>query len=121
MTRFSDVGYLAANAELPQGDIVQLPSELRDTGCVEYFRDYEEGRYDEDNQVWLVLPKSDVYISQLSFGLVIGHPGVDGIELCFRPGHSGVWAFYPISGEWMLVADTLQDLETKWDADTIRL
>jgi len=100
---------------------VHLPSELRDTGCLDYFKDYQAGRYDEEGYAWFVLPVEDVYINDESGGLVIGSPGVDGIEFCFRPNHSGVWAFYPINGEWLHVADTMKEFESKWTANEILL
>ena len=100
---------------------MKLPSGLRDTGCTEYFRDYKAGRYDDESQIWYISPEPEVYICSETSCLVIGRPGVDFIEFCFRPGHTGVWAFSPFEGEWTRIAESLRDLERKWAEDALLL
>ena len=84
-----------------------------------YFRDFADGRYDEGNQYWFIRPRDEVYVDLELGALVIGGPGVDKIPFCFRRGHAGVWAFYPIDEEWVLVAPTLAELERGWMAGDI--
>jgi hypothetical protein len=47
--------------------------------------------------------------SELDF-LVIGRPGWDGIEFGYRRGKRGIWAYYPIEGRFVAVAESTADL-----------
>lgn len=89
------------------------------TSCSEYFRQFSAGRYDADSQHWFILPREDATIDSLRGVLVIGSPGADGIEFCFRRGLSGVWAYYPFDQEYELKATSLADLERGWLDGTI--
>jgi hypothetical protein len=92
-----------------------IPQEFDRFDCLEYFRDFGAGRYDADAQLWFILPVAQVQVHGEDDALIVGRPGVDGIEFCYRFGHSGVWAFYPIEREWRAVSSTLRDLESRWN------
>jgi hypothetical protein len=87
--------------------------------CSEYFESYRDGRYDDEAQLWLLLPSDQIHVDAASDGLIIGRPGVDGIQFCYREGLEGIWAFYPIDADWVRIAPTLRDLESGWKNGTI--
>ena len=82
----------------------------------EYFESYRDGRYDDEAQLWFLLPSDQIHVDAASDGLIIGTPGVDGIQFCYR---EGLWAFYPIEVDWVRMAPTLADLESGWKNGTI--
>ena len=45
---------------------------------------------------------------------MIGSAGCDGIDFCFRQGLRGIWAYYPVEGDYVLVAANLKALEEGW-------
>jgi hypothetical protein len=91
-----------------------VPKEFSRFDCLEYFKDFQAGRYDADARLWFILPANEIRIDSELEALIVGRPGVDGIDFCFRAGHPGVWAFYPILGEWVAISPTLRDLEDRW-------
>lgn len=90
------------------------PEHHRRFACSEYFESYGDGRYDAEAQLWFILPSDEIHVDAASGGLVIGRPGADGIQFCYREGLQGIWAFYPIEAEWSHIAATLADLEAGW-------
>lgn len=82
--------------------------------CTGYLSKYENGYYQEDAFLQLILPCAEAYINNDDNRLVIGRPGVDGIEFCYRMHNSGIWAFYPIGGEFVKKADTIDQLVQGW-------
>jgi hypothetical protein len=91
-----------------------IPKQFIRFDCLEYFRDFQEGRYSASAHLWFILPVAEIGLHHEEDALTVGRPGVDGIEFCYRSGHSGIWAFYPIESEWRAVASTLKDLEERW-------
>ncbi|MCS6205268.1 hypothetical protein ACRN94_01365 [Shewanella baltica] len=89
--------------------------------CAEYLSRYEGGHYDEQSFLQLVLPLTDVTISNEHQHLVIGHAGADGIEFCYRIHKPGVWAFYPIEGRFQKVATNIGQLVEGWSNGTIKV
>jgi hypothetical protein len=61
----------------------------------------------------------EIHVDTVSGGLVIGRPGVDGIQFCYREGLEEIWAFYPIEADWVRIAPTLEDFESGWKNGTI--
>lgn len=53
--------------------------------------------------------------------LVVGRPGVDGIQYVLLPADAAVHAYYPIDNEFQKVADSLCDLLTRCSIGGIRL
>jgi hypothetical protein len=89
--------------------------------CTEYFRNYRDGRYHQESQFWFIFSLDNVSTNTETGALVIGAPGCDGIDFCFRAGFDGVWAFYPYDKEWVLLAATLADLERGWIDGSIKV
>jgi len=96
-----------------------IPREFRSFRCAEYFNAYQDGRYDADGQWWFILPANNVTVDTVRQALVVGSPGADGIDFCYRAGLDGIWAYYPIEDRWSLVASTLRELEQGWLDGTI--
>jgi hypothetical protein len=53
--------------------------------------------------------------------LQIGRPGVDGIGFGYRKGQSGIWAYYPLENEFIMICSTLDEFIYKWQANQIKL
>ena len=98
-----------------------MAKEFSRFNCEEYFRDFQAGRYDAVAQIWFILPADQLRVDDERDALIVGRPGVDGIEFCYRAGQPGVWAFYPILSEWVAVAPTLKDLEEQWNDGSLML
>ncbi|MEJ2763638.1 hypothetical protein VV869_06610 [Photobacterium sp. MCCC 1A19761] len=54
--------------------------------CEEYLEKYSMGFYHDASYLQLVLPIEDVKLNLDYEHLVIGFPGTDGIEFCYRKG-----------------------------------
>lgn len=89
--------------------------------CNEYLALFAAGLFDEFNQIQLIVPASELEIDSEYGDLVIGRPGVDGIHFCFRAGHEGVFAYYPIDDEHVRVAASIADLVRDWTSGSLRL
>lgn len=80
-----------------------------------------QGSWDESSQLWLIEPISRVEeLSQIEF-LQIGRPGVDGIGFGYRRGKVGLWAYYPLSDEFVSVATTVESLIRRWQSGEIKV
>jgi hypothetical protein len=100
---------------------VDVPDVYRDFPCGDYFASEwsRSGYWDEAAQLWLLVPADEAEIrGELQF-LVIGRPGVDGIEFGYRRGLSGIWAFYPVDREFVFLTPTIDDLLTGWNSGAI--
>lgn len=100
---------------------METPTHLRDFQCDDYFasRWAEAGCWDETSQLMLVIPADDVQVRTALDFLVIGRPGVDGIEFGYRRRLRGVWAYYPIDDEFVVVATTTADLVERYTTGRI--
>lgn len=61
-----------------------------------------------------VVPVGDLIVRADIDFLVIGRPGVDGIEFGYRRGMDGIWAYFPMLQEWTRVAESTADLVDGW-------
>jgi hypothetical protein len=89
--------------------------------CSDYLgsRYAKTGHWDESGQFWLIVPIAEVEEhSDIAF-LQVGRPGVDGIGFGYRAGLDGLWAYYPILGEFELKAATVGDLVEGWESGAI--
>lgn len=102
---------------------METPAHLQAFCCDDYFASpwAERGYWDEASQLLVVLPASDLEVRSAIDFLVVGRPGVDGIEFGYRRATAGVWAYYPIGREFVQVADTTRDLVERWKAGRIIL
>lgn len=78
---------------------------------------YGEGLFDEQAQQWLLRPPNRAY--ERDDFLVIGSPGVDGIEWGFRKGERGIWSYEPIGQEFRFLAPSLAEFLEGWQSGTI--
>ena len=91
---------------------MQVPVQFRRYPCDDYFASQwaERGCWDDPSQLMLIVPTTGVEERpELSF-LVIGRPGVDGIEFGYRTSSEGLWAYYSIEGEFTFIALTTAEL-----------
>lgn len=93
-----------------------MPVRWRGFHCADYFdsRLAESGYWDEPGQYWYIVSADRVYEDVERQLLVIGGPGVDGIDCGHRLGHIGLWAWYPIGAEFVAIAPTTQALSQGW-------
>ena len=89
--------------------------------CAEYLSKYEDGYYDDQAFLQLVLPLADIAINTDHQHLVIGHAGADGVEFCYRIHRLGVWAFYPAEDRFVEVAANIGQLVEGWCNGTIKV
>jgi hypothetical protein len=61
----------------------------------------------------VIVPASGVSVREDLEFLVVGGPGVDGVLWGYRRANPGIWEYQPIDGEFILMADTLEDLIIK--------
>ncbi len=92
-----------------------IPEAFKTYNCADYFESrFIDGFYDEQAHLTIILPVDQLSErSDLHF-LVVGRPGVDGIKWGYRQGHSGLWAYYPISRRFEFLAPTVTALFDGW-------
>ena len=95
--------YLEALAEY---DVASLPREG-------YFSDVE--------QYSTLAPVIEWELHDKGAWLAVGGPGVDGIRWAVRRSQKGLFAFYPIDGEFVFVAENGPDLISKWTSGHLHL
>lgn len=77
--------------------------------------------YCKDSLIYVVLPADSIILDESKDWLIIGHPGVDGIQFRVKSDQldNAVYAFYPIDNEYVKVADSVAHLILKWKAGEI--
>jgi hypothetical protein len=93
-----------------------MTEQFQDYACVEYFADgwSERGHFDEEAQLQVIVPLSEAYEEQDIGFFAIGRSGCGGIDFGYRKGLSGLWAYYPIDQDFLLMAPTIADLVEGW-------
>jgi hypothetical protein len=94
-------------AARPFGDMSTLPPEF---DCDEP----PEGCYSQTEHYWTIRPRSEYTHDAQRGWLCIGGPGVDGIEFGLLRDQRGVFAYYPITGEYVRKADSVAQLMSGW-------
>lgn len=91
---------------------MDVPENLRRYPCSDYFQSplAEHGWWDEGGQYWYIQPAERVHEDNAREFLVIGGPGVDGIGWGYRREHQGIWAYYPIGDDFVLLAGSASEL-----------
>ena len=102
---------------------MDIPERYQDYECGDYFgfERYLRGIWSESEQLEFIVSAEKVLEHPEIQFLVVGRPGVDGIEFGYRKGQHGIWAFYPISREFSLVAPNLDALLDGWRSGSIRI
>lgn len=98
------------------------PERWRQFHCDDYFSSAycEDGHWDEWGQYWCISPFDQVVEHEASAFLDVGGAGVDGIRFGYRRGYSGIWA-YPVDGEFVFLADTVDAFLRQWLSGRITL
>ena len=102
---------------------MDIPEHFREYRCSDYFdsEQFTSGVWSESEQLRLIIAASEVIERpELDF-LVVGRPGVDGIGFGYRKRKDGIWAYYPISGEFLPVAPGVSTLVEGWLAGSIKV
>ena len=95
---------------------MDIPTQWREYRCEEYFRDgwSERGHFHQPTQNLVIVTAEQVY-EEPEFGfLAIGRSGGDGIDLGYRRGIDGLWAFYPIERNFKFMAQSVSELAEGW-------
>ena len=100
---------------------MEVPEKWHRYDCEDYFRSplAEHGWWDDEGQYWYVEPAQRLRENSAREFLVIGGPGVDGIEWGYRRGRQGIWAHYPIEDEFLLLARSASDLREGYSSGRI--
>jgi hypothetical protein len=100
-----------------------IPEQFRDYRCSDYFNSEQlvRGVWSESEQLHLIVEADEVLERPGLDFLVIGRPGVDGIEFGYRKRHDGIWAYYPISREFSHIASSINTLVEGWFAGSIKI
>lgn len=80
-----------------------------------------EGCYSEAEHYWTIRPRSEYRFDAKRGWLSIGGPGVDGIEFGLLQGRKGIFAYYPITGEYVLKAASACELFSGWLSGAIKI
>jgi hypothetical protein len=98
-----------------------VPQRWQNYHCSDYFASAlaAQGYWDEPGQYWYIEPVERIYEDPERTFLLIGGPGVDGIEWGYRRFESGVWAYYPMDGEFVWLAATAEALLQGWLSGTV--
>lgn len=99
---------------------MDVPPQLREYWCDEYFRDgwFERGRIGQRSQTWVVIPYDQAYEDTEAGFLAIGRSG-EGVDFEYRKGIEGLWAYYPIECRFKLMAETVAELAEGWCANQL--
>lgn len=73
-----------------------------------------EGFYSESEQYWTIRPRREYHYDAGRDWLCIGGPGVDGIEFGLLLNKNGVFAYYPMSNQYVWKADSVSLLIAGW-------
>jgi len=100
-----------------------IPERYRVYPCGDYFGSpqFTRGYFDEEAQFTTFYAAADVVEYPALGFLAIGGPGVDGIEWGYRCGESGLWAYYPITSEFVYLAPTVAALFEGWSSGRINV
>jgi hypothetical protein len=113
------VDQLISSFGLPSRAVV-LPRRWKSFNCTDYFEsDFARRGCADTTGFPFVLRCGDVYEDDELELLVIGSPGCDGIVWGYRPERVGIWAWYPIDSEFVLVAPNVQALAQGWTTGRI--
>ena len=98
-----------------------IPERYQSYECTAYFESerFTRGFYDEAAHLHTFYPAAELVEHPALGFLAIGRPGVGGIEWGYRRGQTGLWAYYPTTGEFEHLAPTVAELFEGWYAGRI--
>lgn len=75
----------------------------------------------DDSIIDVILPGDRIEEDETKEWLIIGWPGVDGIQFRVKSKETdqSVYAFYPFEQEYVKIADSDKDLIEKWKAGQV--
>lgn len=102
---------------------MDVPEKWRKYTCSDYFQSTlaETGWWDPKGQYWYIEPADRIREDLAREFLIIGGPGVDGIEWGYRMNHAGIWAYYPIEGRFEFLATAVSALKDGYSTGQIRV
>ena len=102
---------------------MDVPEKWQGYECGDYCKSLlaTHGWWDEGGQYWYIEPAQKVLEDLALELLIIGGPGVDGIRWGYRRHHRGIWAYYPIEDEFVLLAATASELQTGYASGRIKV
>ena len=102
---------------------MDVPEKWRGYDCGDYFHSAlaDHGWWDEESQYLYIQCAQNLREDATRKFLVIGGPGVDGIEWGYRKGHSGIWAHYPIDDEFVQLASSASELRDGYSSGQIKV
>jgi uncharacterized protein (DUF433 family) len=77
----------------------------------------------EKNQIYVISKPEDMYKDKTQNWVIIGRPGVDGIEFMIRNNfdiNRTIYVYFPIDDEHIEIADSPEELVRKWKDNSIR-
>jgi hypothetical protein len=100
---------------------MEIPQHFRAYRCADYFGSDElvGGVWDDAAQLWLIFPAAELTEQQERRFLVVGRPGVGGIEFGYRADQDGFWAYYPIDRDFSLLAPSARSFLDGWRSGQI--
>jgi hypothetical protein len=102
---------------------MSVPEKWRPYNCGDYFVSAlaVTGWWDAEGQCWYIEPAERIYEDSVRAFLVIGRPGVDGIEWGYRRDREGIWAHYPIENEFRAIANSASALRDGYSSGRIKV
>ncbi len=89
--------------------------------AAKFFEDFVTGRGLGAARYNFLYASGEIRQSANGERLYIGRAGADGIEFIYRRGHDGIWAYCPIEGEYLPLADDIDSFVKGWSSGRIRV
>lgn len=86
-----------------------------------YFARFATASSDRDADKAFLYSTDQLRESDDGSKLYVGRAGVDGIEFVIRRGETGIWAWYPIEGELVEIADNIDEFFEGWTSGAIKV
>ena len=100
---------------------MRTPEKFKKYNCEEYFSSFIDGFYCELQQLWVISPLDEIEENiEVNF-LSIGRSGWGGIDFGYRIEEKGLWVYYPIEKEFLLVAEDIPKLVEGWQSGRIAI
>jgi hypothetical protein len=100
---------------------MHVPAAWSHYRCDDYFNSDlpQRGWWDASSQFQYIESAEHLVEDRERRFLVIGGPGVDGIQWGYRSGFDGIWAYYPIDDAFVWLAASASGLREGYASGTI--